>query len=36
MMALSIYLIVRIAGIIYDRSVLRFGTPVKLREALRR
>ncbi len=35
-MLVSIYLVVRLAGRIYERSVLRFGSPVKLREVLRR
>ena len=34
LMVVAIYLVVRLAGRIYERSVLRFGTPVKLREAL--
>jgi ABC-2 type transport system permease protein len=34
MMAISILLVVRVAARIYDRSVLRFGSPLKLREAL--
>lgn len=33
-MAASILLVVRVAGRIYQRSVLRFGTPMKLREAV--
>lgn len=33
-MLVSIVLVVRLAGRIYDRSILRFGSPVKLREAL--
>ena len=33
-MAISILVVVRLAARIYDRSVLRFGTPMKLREAL--
>jgi ABC-2 type transport system permease protein len=36
LMVVAIYLVVRLAGRIYERSVLRFGTPVKLREALGR
>jgi ABC-2 type transport system permease protein len=36
LMLVAIYLVVRLAGRIYERSVLRFGTPVKLREALGR
>ncbi len=34
LMAISILIVVRVAARIYDRSVLRFGTPMKLREAL--
>jgi ABC-2 type transport system permease protein len=34
LMAISILAVVRVAGRIYDRSVLRFGSPMKLREAL--
>lgn len=34
-MLASILVVMRLAGRIYDRSVLRFGTPMKLREALR-
>jgi ABC-2 type transport system permease protein len=34
LMAISILIVVRLAARIYDRSVLRFGTPMKLREAL--
>jgi ABC-2 type transport system permease protein len=33
-MAAAIGVVIVLAGRIYDRSVLRFGTPVKLREAL--
>lgn len=33
-MALAILLVTYLAGRIYERSVLRFGTPIKLREAL--
>lgn len=33
-MVLSILIVVRLAARIYNRSVLRFGTPLKLREAL--
>ena len=33
-MAVSILFVVWIAGRLYQRSVLRFGTPLKLREAL--
>lgn len=36
LMVAAIFLVVRLAGRIYERSVLRFGTPVKLREALGR
>jgi ABC-2 type transport system permease protein len=35
-MLISIFVVVRLAGRIYERSVLRFGAPVKLREALGR
>jgi ABC-2 type transport system ATP-binding protein len=34
LMAVSILIVVRVAGRIYGRSVLRFGSPMKLREAL--
>ena len=34
LMAISILIVVRLAARIYNRSVLRFGTPMKLREAL--
>jgi ABC-2 type transport system permease protein len=34
LMVISILIVVRVAARIYDRSVLRFGTPMKLREAL--
>jgi ABC-2 type transport system permease protein len=33
-MLVAIAVVVRLAGRIYERSVLRFGTPLKLREAL--
>jgi ABC-2 type transport system permease protein len=36
LMLVSILLVVRLSGRIYERSVLRFGTPVKLREVLGR
>jgi hypothetical protein len=31
---LAILLVVRLAGRIYDRSVLRFGAPLTLRDAV--
>jgi ABC-2 type transport system permease protein len=34
LMAAAIALVIVLAARIYDRSVLRFGTPVKLREAI--
>jgi len=34
LMVVSILIVVRLAARVYDRSVLRFGTPMKLREAL--
>jgi ABC-2 type transport system permease protein len=35
LMLLAIAVVVTLAGRIYGRSVLRFGTPLKLRDALR-
>ena len=35
LMLLGILLVVRVAGRLYERSVLRFGSPPKLVQALR-
>jgi ABC-2 type transport system permease protein len=35
LMVAAIVVVVVVAARIYDRSVLRFGTPMKLREAIR-